>query len=444
MKWLLLILLVSCGKHETPPRLDFGDFDGDQILNYMEATEQDKYIANFERLGIIRGSISILNSYQGQYQFSNQESDSSYAVELITITQNDLPPSRYFLEWTDLKIRKNSNATYLNQASYTLEINFESTDINPHELYLADRNERIKLGDWKPTMRITLSGDTLQRLITGSAKLSLKRNISQLIPNHMPLEESLNKKTYRVHVFDGMKSNVFFISTELSFEKFKQLNNIQDTEIYTEEDIFFSEDIKTPFWFERKFANGDYVLVYASPNQLKESLLKRFHKSQNIIQRINGTPAIPLTLTNSKGRVYLKIKGIQRHRQFQEVEVKKVYPIVLPGNGISARICHHKVRQVASEINLPVNLSEIMEAININQSEIIRTAEYHRPEGIFWGIKLHSPENGLNLNLLPLPNTDYVITGEYAPSCRGRTLVPAQNTSIESEFTLEIESYVEK
>ena len=57
MKWLLLILLVSCGKEEMPKAIDLRDADGDQIINAEEIND-DVYIADFTPINEINGQLS--------------------------------------------------------------------------------------------------------------------------------------------------------------------------------------------------------------------------------------------------------------------------------------------------------------------------------------------------------------------------------------------------
>ena len=74
MKWLILILFISCGKHESPSAIDLRDEDGDQILNYMEASQEQKHIANFETLGAIKGTLKIHHLNPVEIKFSNEAS----------------------------------------------------------------------------------------------------------------------------------------------------------------------------------------------------------------------------------------------------------------------------------------------------------------------------------------------------------------------------------
>ena len=58
MKWLILVLIISCGQ-KNPPVRDVGDSDGDQIPNYLEEKgELEKYTANIKPFGEVKASLS--------------------------------------------------------------------------------------------------------------------------------------------------------------------------------------------------------------------------------------------------------------------------------------------------------------------------------------------------------------------------------------------------
>ncbi len=445
MKWIILILLVSCGKHESPPPVDLGDHDGDQILNHLETSDKEKYIANFEPLGVIKGSIIINNSYPIEVKFSNNGDDKKRAIKLMTNKSNDLSRKEYFSEWNNLILKRSSDFHQLNQMSYVLELNFDYTELRPDELYLIEGDEHTRLASWNQNMKITLSHDKVHRLLNGKATLSLKRNLPQIIQNYVSSDQSIKDKTYRVHFFDGNKSSIFYVSRKLTFKAFKDLYDIRETEQYSEESIFFNySETAPPLWYEKNLKNGDQILVYASPQQLKETLLKRFQYNKNVIQRKNGFPASPLTLISSKGSVYLRIKGTKSERSFEESVVRKNYVEGNPLHGGTIVKCNHLVRQISSEVNLPISYQELVGEMIINRGEISRVEEQTLTEGVVWEMKIRSFENSLNLNLRALPFSTYVITGEYGPLCRKYVLTPAQNTSTEGYLTLEIESYIEK
>ncbi|GEM_PF-1634718 len=450
MKWLILILFISCGKHESPPPIDLRDEDGDQILNYMEASQEQKHIANFETLGAIKGNLKIHHSTPVEIKFSNEASEKTKALKTITGRDNDLSHRDYFSEWNDLKLRESIDSLNLEQKVYILDLNFDSPDVKPDELYLVDGYERTLLGNWIQSMRITLPHDKLSRVLSGKSYFSLKKNLPEVFKDYMTPDQSIKQKTYRVFLFDGKRSNVFYVSKDLSFENFKQLKAIDIAHPYSEEEIFFKgSKINLQTWYERKFKNGDQAIVYSYPHQLKETLLTRFHYKKDIIQRTNGIPHAPLTISSSKGSVYLRVKGMKTKRQFKE----SVHPRRYQRGGSFKEegyyaYCDHYIREVSSELNSPVTLDDFMNELEITAGEFERIEEYAFSKSKIWELKLRSYNQESSLNVLPLPSTNNVIIGEYNTLCGNNegagVLMPPKKTSIEGNLVFEIESYVEK
>jgi len=450
MKWLILILFISCGKHESPSAIDLRDEDGDQILNYMEASQEQKHIANFETLGAIKGTLKIHHLNPVEIKFSNEASEKTKALKTITGRDNDLSHRDYFSEWNDLKLRGSKDSLNLEHKIYILDLNFDSPGVKPDELYLVDGNERTLLGNWIQSMRITLSHDKVLRILSGKSHFSLKKKLPEVFKDYMTPDQSIKEKTYRVFLFDGKKSTVYYVSKDLPFENFKHLKGVDIANTYAEDEIFFNASkVNIQAWYERKFKNGDQALVYSYPHQLKEILLNRFEYKKNIIQRTNGIPHAPLTLPSSKGSVYLRVKGMKTQRQFKESVHPRRYHRggSLREEGYYA-YCDHHIREVSSELNTPATLNDFMKELEMTMGEIERLEEYAFSESAIWELKIRSYNQGASLNVHPLPPTNNVITGEYKTLCANNegagALMPAQKTSIEGNLVFEIESYVEK
>ena len=59
MKWILILILFSCGKHETPTTLDCSDNDGDAIANCNEERfGSDKFVADLTPQFQINGEMT--------------------------------------------------------------------------------------------------------------------------------------------------------------------------------------------------------------------------------------------------------------------------------------------------------------------------------------------------------------------------------------------------
>src|SRR6478752_2625999 len=112
MKWLILLALVtSCGKHSEPPAVDLKDSDGDQVQNYKEKTELGKYVANFEKLKEVKGSLRFINDRPVEIQFSNSHDLNVQTINMITGNENQLRSERYFSEWSKVTLARYQDMT---------------------------------------------------------------------------------------------------------------------------------------------------------------------------------------------------------------------------------------------------------------------------------------------------------------------------------------------
>lgn len=450
MKWLVLILIVSCGKHQSPPAVDLLDADGDQILNYQEASEIEKNLANFEPLGAIKGSLKFLHHGTVELAFSNSIDHKNNALGLITGRDDDTSHREYFSEWSHIEFEKKIFFNDLKNSDYTLHLQFETTGTTPEEVVLITPNERLSLGQWEPNLKIKLSSQGLASLLEGTSKLAFRKKFRQGDYYQVSADQSIKDNTYRIYFFDGEKSNVYYAARSLPYERFKQLKAVKHAETYVQDEIFFNGVDQSPQWYEREFQNGDKALVYASPALMRESLLKRFEYRKRKMIRINGAPQNMKALRSFPGAIiYLEISALNKTmRTFQESELNKNYRVgSLSREGYEFN-CRHRLRHIKEEKIIPATIEDFFSNSHFTNTEFKRVEETINEQGPIWKMRFESLGvlNQLGLNFRD-PAT-FVITGEYAPSCQdnGRVvkIEEAYQTNNEAQLTYVIESYVEK
>ena len=156
MKWLILVLLISCG-HENPPARDVGDSDGDTIPNYLETDGAlGKYVAEVSPFQEMKGELMFKVNYKPvNVQLSNQSNISDVAKKLLTKSLESMRKEEYFSEWSDLKVESPDLAIPDGDYQVTLAIN---TEDSPQFLMLNNGKSQTELSAFHPRMDYVSSG----------------------------------------------------------------------------------------------------------------------------------------------------------------------------------------------------------------------------------------------------------------------------------------------
>lgn len=455
MKWLILLSLIACGKHEEPRKLDYGDSDGDQILNYEES-ELSKYVADLEPLGKVKGVLKVnINGNIQEIPFSNELDLQKNALSLLATSERRYIQEDYFLEWSKLRTQKNIPTPELKLLQYQLHVSFENGSDVADELLLLNDKGQLPLGGWSSQMKVNISAENLQALLSGKAFLALRKSFRKSSLFDISKEETIRNKTYRVHVFDGKKSRILYVSNELNFSDLKFLLGVNASEQVSQDKIFFdSEAPDEDKWYSRELPGGDKVIAYTNLNVLREKMLKDYHYQKKTLQRVNGVPGSPVKFNNPEGaQVYLKISNLSyTSRTFVEARKERTYTMIggggLDGDGYSSYNCTHFMRSIKDERIIPTDLLLLFE--NIQQRETIPSAEILEElygEQVIWKLKLNQLPAMYEWQLINRPSSTYTITGEYKNSCRNlanRSRGAAHKTNDEGKFSVVVESYVEK
>lgn len=450
MKLLFFFLLISCGKHQTPPAVDLLDDDGDQILNSMEASESDKHIANFEPLGAIKGTLKFNHTTPVELTFANKINSRKDALKLMVGRNDDISYRDYFSEWSRVEFDQKTKMTDLKNNFYTLHLHFESNGTIPEEVVLINKEERTFLGKWSSIMRIDLSKAQLEDLLSGKAHLAFRKKFQKTEQYEVSADVSIKNKTYRVYFYDGEKTRIYYISKDFPFENFMKLMNVPETEKYEMDKIFFTGAGQlNKKWFERKFKNGDLALAYSSQVEMRENLLQRFEYKKTVLQRTNGKPQLPLDLKNKPAAtVYLKMNSSKTERLFSETEQYIKYKVGNPSREGHIYECLHMLRHVAEERDVPTSIYDFYQNVDVSNGSLMQIEEYLSEERFSWEIKMTSEVGNTIFSVSPRAPSTYVITGEYGQKCKNKAtalkLLDAQETNAEGKLSFTIESFVEK
>jgi hypothetical protein len=445
MKWLILLALVACGKNHEPAALDYKDSDGDQIQNYKES-DFDKYVANFDSLGEVKGVIRFNTDKLNEIRFTNEHDLDSNTIELMTANEKRMQAQDYFSEWSRVILQDKVVAPSLKLSQYNVQIEFVTGSDKPDEVLLVTGKTSLKLGDWAEVMRPTLSSEDLTALSDGSAKIVLVKKFKKL-KFFDETELTIKEKTYRVFYNDSKETKIFYVSKELEFVSFLEMMKIKKYVPVTEDDYFFnSQLLNETNWYTRELANGDKVIAKTSFDKLKKKFEENYTYQKKVISRVNGDVASVLELKNKPGaKIYLRIKSIQKTmRTFKE----SVSSHREGGGGgregnASPMTCNSFRRNITNEALVHFDFNDVV--TQLNHPELFRQDEIS-PEvsenGLYFETKAELLNENIKLNFNPLPASTYVQSGEYRNNCNPDAR--GQRTNTEGKLSLEVESFVEK
>jgi hypothetical protein len=440
---------MACGKHQEPAAVDLKDSDGDQIQNYREG-EFEKYIADFETLGSVTGTISF-NGNKESIPFSNHTDLKQDTTRLITGESTIEESELYFSEWSELKFKFPEELIESSNNTNILHLHFGPTETEPNELILLEGKTKKKLGKWSAYMKLQLSKEDFNGIMKGKFKLGLVKNFNQAPFFNMLPNESIKTKTIKVHIFDGKKSKVLYVSKELSHEKLLSYLKISHITKVTDESLFFDSMEKSQEqWFQRDFMNGNMAIYYSTVQQLKENFRGKFNQQKIILKRENGKPTNSLDLGNIKAvKVYLKVRPqVQTMRTFSEYTEMSKHISGSRSREFEEWTCTHYLRKIEQEKSLGPDLGDFLRNLNIQfepESEL-KVVEQIDEQGVFWEILVFSAQPNTKLSFMEREANTYTTTGQHYIDCgyKGKNSTSANPTNEEGKLSFEVESFVEK
>jgi hypothetical protein len=447
MKILMLLLLISCGKHEEPVFVDMKDKDGDQILNHEEDS-LNKYIADIDEIKKISGTLSFNQKEFHQFPLTNEFSLKEKILHEMTIDERLIKEDHFLHEWEKIKIKKDIHIP-LTKLQYQIELKLDTDSGDADQLILKTDEGEMILGTWSNIMSFPLTKDELDGVLTGKFYFLIRKNLS------FEKIKSIREKTFKFYFISKKRLEIRYVSKELDFEKLKHLLNIYQTFPYVEEDLLFNNQLpESPHLFHKVLKNGDHFLVEISPLELGERLKKHFTIKKHAVERINGTSSRSIEFKNPQGlKVYLRIMSFEQVlRTFGESSEKLTHRFSggggAFGNGPDRTTCTHYLRSIQTESKIIPSIDYLLKSINeielIEKMTVIERFNQDRLETVL--SFTDSPEN-MSFSLNNLKDNSYVTTGEYKNSCAHLTSQERKSafkTNPEGKLSIEIESFVEK
>lgn len=444
MKWLLLVLLVSCG-HESPPARDVGDADGDQIPNYLETnSELQKYVAEVIPFGPTKVTMSYKNENRQQtLEFANKSDMAENSLRLLTKTASTLIVEDYFSEWSKLRPVTASSETFKDER-YLVTLTFQTED-KPQFIHLEDAKAQTPIGKFSKRMEFLLSGTELAKVAKGEAHFIMNRS-ENIRPFSM--EANIRNRTYRVYVFDGRAGKIHYVSNELSFERYLELSGVEES--FTLDNFRgFTSDDQTPFWWTRSLGEKDKVLVNESMENLSTFHKTNFDKKDIAVTRVNGRTAQTLNVEKSpKTKFVVRFRASRELRTFQETRERWTRG---GGRGEIHEECGSRSRHISSTTRIVPDKEEILNELKfqteektVNLSELAAfIVEGQDEKGDYLELALDETPAKFHLYLPNRPASTFVKTGQYQYYCFEERL-GGVDTNEEGQFVIDMESFIEK
>lgn len=447
MKWLILILFISCG-HESPPAQDVGDADGDTIPNYLETDGAlGKYVAEITPFQEMKGELMFKVDHKPvTLALGNQSNIADEAKKLLTKSLSLMAKENYFSEWSDLEVEGSSDNIVIPDADYEVTLSMNTQDA-PQTLVLSDGKSEIVLSDYHPRMEFRLTGEELRKILKGKIKLTLKKSDSS---NPYSIDSNVRKRTYRVYYHNGRIGKIQYVSKELSFSDYLKLSGIQDPVELKTIQGFVSRG-SSIYWWIRHLENGDKVVFRGSHAEIAEFHKKNFHFQESTIGRSNGS-ALPTSVIKKdvNSKLVIRFRGERSKRTFTESHSSRS---VGGARGERNDTCTSYFREISQTDNFIVSKDDMIKEISLsvegkkmNLLDLTDALTQGEDEqGKFLELALDRTPAEMSLYVSGSGSETYVKTGNYLYTCGdSRPRHGGADTNIEGHFSIKMETFIEK
>ncbi len=442
MKWLILVLLFSCGQ-KNPPAKDVGDSDGDQVPNYLEAGNE-KYVAELIPFNKTQGTLSF--KAEGKYftlAVDNKNDLATKALTLLTKSDYLIRAEDYFSELSILHVEKNS--LIVPAGNYDVVLSLESQD--PAEaVILTDGKAEVELGSYASRMEFRMSGEELQQTLTG--KLQLRLDNQDESP--YSVESTVRDRTYRVYYFDGKLSKIHYVSNDLAFSDYLKLNKIHHSSDIKTFRGFSIADTNVVWW--TRTLGKDKVVVKTTLNSLADFHKTNFEKTNGVVSRRNGKPEKSFLVKKKPDSKYVvRIRGTKTQRTFKENSRSWHQG---GGRGEISEDCREWNRTVSAEKSSAVTKDELFQSLimDVNGKKLDIKAllsdvtSGSDAEGDYLELAMDKTPAEFRVLLTTKASSSFVKTGVYKTLCSYMSApkYSGNDTNIEGQMELKLESFIEK
>ncbi len=443
MKWLLLILLISCG-HESPPAQDTADSDGDQIPNYLEAgSELQKYTASITPFGEMKATMTFRSELRFvTLDLSNESDLFGTSFTLLTKRTDLINKEGHFSEWSTLRFKAGRSPVNVVEDDYEVTLRFQETEEKPNHIVNGD----TRVGEFQTVMKFHLNKKEMEDLLSEKTFFSMKRKDAE---TPWSQDANIRQRTYRVFLNDGKITKVYYVSKELPLDRFLLLMKIPNAKIIQKGRLSWEEVTKD--WWVRDIGNQDIVVVKASEKEISIAREKNFVKLGQSVERINGKQSKLTRFEKPENsRVIMKLRGTKEMRSFKE-GYRKYQSAGGHDNG--PMTCQEWSRAIISSGEQTLQSEEIFNSIVLLSDEKIYSPEAlaamaipaHDEDGAYYEVSLETPDKIVEIVIPDRPSATFMRTGVYQSECDA---IPRRTggvlTNEEGHFSLRVDAYIEK
>lgn len=455
MKFLILLMIViSCGKNSEPMSQDLRDSDGDHVANVVD---NDKFQADVIQIESIEAELEFItgetNLSRHRFSLSNNVDLKSYSKDLLINKGARTPDYDFFSEFSLLKVNSKKEIPTVVDHSAKIQLTFAKIKSPPTSIYLVSKTKKTKLGNWGPVMEISLKGDELNSILAGDAFLSLSHMDDKRHSSGETKGDNIKEKTYRVFYDDGSKTEVSYLSKELSLDEVLAKLNIDEYHLIDGQNLFTTTKRDgAPKWWVRFNDKNEIIVIKENLDNISKYYLQGLEKTKSLVARVNGISSNKYIFNDSPSpSVLIKIRTEQIFASFFESS-KDERKRVGGKEGSDKSGCVEHSRSLGGDFlanQQELNLQSVL-LINgtpfhdrMKNVTIIKSSD---SMGTFWEIEFFG-FNIIELSLVNLPSAEYRPTGLYqTTSCIGdsRNAVYNNNPQTpERSLKFHIESYVE-
>lgn len=449
---LLLLLLAACGKHEMPSEKDMRDSDGDQLLNEYEKAGMDKFMAGIVPLKEIQMDVEFLLGesvlVKHNRVFSNKIDLQKYSKDLLVRSLEAIRANEYFSEFSYMRIADAKTTQIASGNMIAVKVRPTITEVSPKALLLVNGEQKIELAIWDKQMEFTISSDQLNAVLNGEAHFVATNLNEKKTFFKQTQEASIQEKTYRVLLNDGKKTNIHYISKELSLSDILKYFNIRNYKNIEEQNLL-STTLKTEVseWWVRQINNRDIIVVKDNVRELANHYLEGFSKVHLQLTRFNGFPQAPVSIKkHAAAKMLLKIRGQKNVVSFSTKTDTRGQRT--GGQNHDFWECKDQFRIASPENTINLSETSIMDILALNSKikghETLNAGDDEK--GRFLEIQMVTESEEIYLNVAGVPNDQYVQEGLYHSKCKGAKDPKIKpNLQVpERSLTVNIEAFVEK
>lgn len=441
MKWLIFLLLVSCGKHQQPNALDVSNPDGDKYVN-EEGIK--KYFPDIAPMGKISGIATINGT---QITFNNDHQDQNLGIKFL-LTEMSEAERKAIIDY-DGKLSFSFDANFSPIETNTMKISFQTEKQNFKDLVLVEGQTEKLLGTWNREMSFTLSKAEILKIKSKKAYFLVRQDYKRknkyfTWDNY----ETLNENNRRVIVQDGENIKILLVAKTLPESKLLSfLTEVSNPQEFRTEFLFDGYESGGRVWFQKHTQRGDIIFVHSPIADIRNVFEKNFEKTVSVMSRKNGMKSESIELKmNEAGKAFIHVRPlVKKTRTFTE----KSWTVQPPRGAYIQITCHYKAREsMTSSVSIP-SIGEFIKNQNdlFNLKKNVSIYEGTDERGPIWKILVTSDKPSVKLELFALNASSYIQTGVIETNCDFRmnpTVDPKSLQTEEEELSFEVQIYSEK